>query len=156
MARVMRPLTTYYHDYQGVRLVVMDGTSALDLGSSWIAQTEWLDARLAEAPGGPWKSVLFHQPIFHVRPGPGNPPGVKRHGSPCSKSTESILALQGTINATQADSEAGRKAGVEAPRRRGDCRAPVYHGFGRGVRRMYGPPSMTAADTFSPTAWGRG
>jgi hypothetical protein len=54
--------TTYFTDYQGVRVVVLDGTSALNLGALE-SQTSWLDKVLAEAPG-PWKFVLFHQPIF--------------------------------------------------------------------------------------------
>ncbi len=54
--------TSYFIDYQGVRIVVLDGTSALELGTL-DAQTKWLDQVLAAAPG-PWKFVLFHQPIF--------------------------------------------------------------------------------------------
>lgn len=54
--------TTYFTDYQGLRIVVLDGTSALELGTLE-SQTAWLDKVLAQAPG-PWKIVLFHQPIF--------------------------------------------------------------------------------------------
>lgn len=54
--------TTYFTDYQGLRIVVLDGTSALELGTL-ASQTAWLDKVLAQAPG-PWKIVLFHQPIF--------------------------------------------------------------------------------------------
>lgn len=54
--------TSYFLDYQGVRVVVLDGTSALDLGTLE-SQTAWLDRVLAAAPGR-WKFVLFHQPIF--------------------------------------------------------------------------------------------
>ncbi len=54
--------TTYFTDYQGLRIVVLDGTSALELGTLE-GQTAWLDKTLAQAPG-PWKIVLFHQPIF--------------------------------------------------------------------------------------------
>ncbi|MGY6551334.1 MAG: metallophosphoesterase [Erythrobacter sp.] len=54
--------TSYFTDYQGVRVAVLDGTSALDLGTLE-SQTAWLDKVLAAAPG-PWKFVLFHQPIF--------------------------------------------------------------------------------------------
>ncbi len=54
--------TTYFIDYQGLRIAVLDGTSALELGTLE-SQTAWLDKVLAQAPG-PWKIVLFHQPIF--------------------------------------------------------------------------------------------
>ncbi len=54
--------TTYFTDYQGVRIVVLDGTSAINMGTAQ-TQTAWLDNVLAAAPG-PWKIVLFHQPIF--------------------------------------------------------------------------------------------
>lgn len=54
--------TTYFTDYQGLRIVVLDGTSALELGTLE-SQTAWLENVLAQAPG-PWKIVLFHQPIF--------------------------------------------------------------------------------------------
>ncbi|NWO81704.1 hydrolase, partial [Escherichia coli] len=54
--------TTYYVDYQGVRFIVLDGTSAIDLGTM-DAQTRWLDATLASSKAK-WNVVLFHQPVF--------------------------------------------------------------------------------------------
>ncbi len=54
--------TTYYVDYQGVRFVVLDGTSALDRGTAK-DQALWLDRVLAESDAQ-WKIVLFHQPVF--------------------------------------------------------------------------------------------
>lgn len=54
--------TTYYVDYQGVRFIVLDGTSALDLGTL-DAQTRWLDDTLAKS-SATWNVVLMHQPVF--------------------------------------------------------------------------------------------
>ncbi len=54
--------TTYFVDYQNVRFIVLDGTSAIDLGTLE-AQTRWLDQTLAASRAG-WNVVLFHQPIF--------------------------------------------------------------------------------------------
>ena len=57
--------TTYWFDAQGVRFVVLDGTSALDLGTLQ-AQTRWLDRVLADNPN-PWSIVLVHQPMYSPR-----------------------------------------------------------------------------------------
>lgn len=57
--------TTYWFDAQGVRFVVLDGTSALDLGSL-DAQARWLDGVLA-ANKQRWSIVLIHQPLFSPR-----------------------------------------------------------------------------------------
>ncbi len=54
--------TTQVIDYQNVRFVVLDNTSALDLDTLDV-QTQWLDRVLAE--GDPqWRIVLMHQPLF--------------------------------------------------------------------------------------------
>ncbi|MEA9733173.1 purple acid phosphatase family protein [Xanthomonas campestris] len=57
--------TSYWFDYQGVRIAVLDGTSALDLGTGQ-AQAQWLDGVLADNPH-PWSIVLIHQPFFSPR-----------------------------------------------------------------------------------------
>lgn len=57
--------TTYWFDYQGVRVAVIDGTSALDLGTGR-AQAKWLDTVLASNPH-PWSIVLIHQPFYSPR-----------------------------------------------------------------------------------------
>ncbi|WP_241093404.1 purple acid phosphatase family protein [Xanthomonas sp.] len=57
--------TSYWFDYQGVRIAVLDGTSALDLGTGH-AQARWLDALLADNPH-PWSIVLIHQPFYSPR-----------------------------------------------------------------------------------------
>lgn len=57
--------TTYWFDMQGVRVVVLDGTSALDLGSA-DEQARWLDGVLRNNPQ-PWSIVLIHQPVYSPR-----------------------------------------------------------------------------------------
>lgn len=57
--------TTYWFDYQGARVVVLDGTSALDLGTA-TAQARWLDGVLA-ASSQPWNIVVVHQPLYPLR-----------------------------------------------------------------------------------------
>jgi hypothetical protein len=79
------PETTYWFDYQDVRIAVIDGTSALDLGTAE-AQARWLDGVLAGNPRR-WSIVLTHQPFHSPRQGRDNVllrehllPVVKRHG----------------------------------------------------------------------------
>ncbi len=76
--------STYWFDYQGVRIAVLDGTSALDLGTAQ-AQAVWLDKVLADNPH-PWSIVLLHQPFYSPREGRENAelrdvllPVVRRH-----------------------------------------------------------------------------
>jgi hypothetical protein len=77
--------TTYWFDYQDVRVAVIDGTSALDLGTAE-AQARWLDGVLADNPLR-WSIVLTHQPFHSPREGRDNVlmrehllPVIKRHG----------------------------------------------------------------------------
>lgn len=144
------PLTTYFADYQGVRFVVLDGTSALDLGSLE-SQTAWLEARLAEAPG-PWKIVLFHQPIFTCAR-PGDTPVLKAAWKPLFEKHKVDLVLQGHDHCYgRLTSEAGRDAGIEA-RAGGAMQGPVYMVSVAGAK-MYGlndradtQPDRAAEDT---------
>lgn len=76
--------TTYWFDVQDVRIAVLDGTSALDLGTAQ-AQARWLDTVLANNPH-PWSIVLLHQPFYSPREGRENTalrevllPVVRRH-----------------------------------------------------------------------------
>ncbi|HBK47171.1 MAG TPA: phosphoesterase [Xanthomonadaceae bacterium] len=57
--------TSYWFDYQDVRVAVIDGTSVLDLGTGQ-AQAAWLDRVLAGNPH-PWSIVLVHQPFYSPR-----------------------------------------------------------------------------------------
>ncbi|WP_058835039.1 purple acid phosphatase family protein [Luteimonas abyssi] len=58
-------ISTYWFDAQDVRFVVLDGTSALDLGTAQ-AQARWLDGVLTDSPRR-WTVVLIHQPMFSPR-----------------------------------------------------------------------------------------
>ena len=76
--------SSYWFDAQGVRVVVVDGTSALDLGTA-SAQAKWLDSVLA-GHRQPWTVVLLHQPFYSPRAGRENAalrdvllPVVRRH-----------------------------------------------------------------------------
>lgn len=76
--------TSYWFDVQDVRVAVLDGTSALDLGTAQ-AQARWLDTVLSGNPR-PWTIVLLHQPFYSPREGRENAalrdvllPVVRRH-----------------------------------------------------------------------------
>lgn len=84
--------TTYWFDYQGVRVAVIDGTSALDLGTAK-AQARWLDQALASNPHR-WSIVLTHQPFFSPREGRDNVL-LRRHLLPVIRKRRVDLVLQG-------------------------------------------------------------
>src|SRR5690606_22056148 len=86
------PQTTYWFDYQDVRVVVIDGTSALELGTAQ-AQAEWLDRTLASNPHR-WSIVLTHQPFFSPREGRDNRL-MRTHLLPVIKRHKVDLLLQG-------------------------------------------------------------
>ncbi len=84
--------TTYWFDYQDVRVVVIDGTSALDLGTAK-AQAAWLDQALASNPHR-WSIVLTHQPFFSPREGRDNVQ-LRKHLLPVIRKHQVDLVLQG-------------------------------------------------------------
>ena len=84
--------TTYWFDYQDVRVIVIDGTSALDLGTAK-AQAQWLDAVLADNPRR-WSIVLTHQPFYSPREGRDNAV-LRRHLLPVIRARKVDLVLQG-------------------------------------------------------------
>ncbi len=84
--------TTYWFDHQGVRVAVLDGTSALDLGSA-ARQARWLDAVLASNPGH-WSIVVVHQPFFSPRDGRENA-ALREHLLPVLRARDVDLVLQG-------------------------------------------------------------
>lgn len=57
--------SSYWFDAQDVRIVVIDGTSALKLDTAE-AQAGWLDRVLTDSPRR-WNLVMFHQPMFSPR-----------------------------------------------------------------------------------------
>lgn len=84
--------TTYWFDYQDVRIVVIDGTSALDLGTAQ-AQAKWLDGVLAGNPHR-WSIVMTHQPFFSPREGRDNLL-LRKHLLPVIRKHRVDLVLQG-------------------------------------------------------------
>ena len=102
--------TTYWFDYQGARVVVLDGTSALDLGTAQ-AQARWLDGVLASSRAR-WNIVLTHQPFFSPREGRDNAL-LRRHLLPVIRRHRVDLVLQGH------DHVYGRRLPGDAP-------APVF------------------------------
>lgn len=84
--------TTYWFEAQGVRFVVLDGTSALDLGSAE-AQARWLDGVLSSRPQ-PWTVVMLHQPVYSPR---GRGASAKLHAAlaPVLDKHRVDLVLQG-------------------------------------------------------------
>jgi hypothetical protein len=142
--------TTYFTDYQGARIIAMDGTSALDMGTI-ASQTKWLEAKLSEAPGK-WKIVLFHQPIFTCAR-PGDTPALKKAWKPVFEKHKVDLVLQGHDHCySRLTSEAGNAAGREA-RAGGAFQGPVYMVSVAGAK-MYGlndrsekQPDRVAEDT---------
>ncbi len=84
--------TTYWFDYQDVRVVVLDGTSALDLGTAQ-AQAGWLDVVLAASPAR-WNIVVVHQPFHSPRAARDNVL-LRKHLLPVIRRRHVDLVLQG-------------------------------------------------------------
>lgn len=115
--------TTYYADYQGVRFIVMDGTSAIDLGTR-AAQTQWLDATLASSKAD-WNVVLFHQPIFTCAR-PNDTEELKAVWKPVFDKHNVDLVLQGHDHCySRLTSEQGASDG-RIKRASGGTQGPVY------------------------------
>lgn len=86
------PHTTYFTDYQGVRFIVLDSTSALAEGTAE-AQARWLEPVLADNPNT-WTVVTYHHPMYSPRPGRDNPP-LREHWLPLFNEHGVDLVLQG-------------------------------------------------------------
>ncbi|WP_447760033.1 metallophosphoesterase [Sphingopyxis panaciterrae] len=115
--------TTYYTDYQGVRFIVLDGTSAINLGSME-EQTRWLDQTLASSKAD-WNVVLFHQPVFTCAR-PNDTANIKAAWKPVFDKRKVDLVLQGHDHCySRLTSEAGREASARA-RADGKLQGPVY------------------------------
>jgi len=115
--------TTYYVDYQGVRFIILDGTSAIDLGTM-AAQTQWLDATLASSKAK-WNVVLFHQPVFTCARHQDTAE-IKAAWKPVFDRRKVDLVLQGHDHCySRLTSEAGRDAATAA-RAKGAVQGPVY------------------------------
>lgn len=115
--------TTYYVDYQGVRFIVLDGTSAIDLGTME-QQTRWLDETLASSTAK-WNMVLFHQPVFTCAR-PDDTSEIKAAWKPVFESRKVDLVLQGHDHCySRLTSEAGSEVSARQ-RADGAIQGPVY------------------------------
>jgi len=97
--------TSYWFDVQDARVVVLDGTSALDLGTAR-AQAKWLDGVLADSQRA-WSLVVIHQPMFSPRQDRDNAL-LREHVLPVLERHRVDLVLQGH------DHVYGRRGGPEA------------------------------------------
>jgi len=84
--------TTYWFDMHDARFVVLDGTSALDLGTAR-AQAAWLDGVLRDNPRA-WSIVAIHQPMFSPRQDRDNVL-LREHVLPVLERHRVDLVLQG-------------------------------------------------------------
>ncbi len=84
--------TTYWFDMHDARFVVLDGTSALDLGTA-AAQAAWLDGVLRDNPRA-WTVVAIHQPMYSPREGRDNAL-LREHVMPVLERHAVDLVLQG-------------------------------------------------------------
>ncbi|GHB98591.1 purple acid phosphatase family protein [Thermomonas carbonis] len=125
--------TTYWFDYQGVRVAVIDGTSALDLGTA-SAQAHWLDGVLGANPHR-WSIVMTHQPFFSPRDGRDNVL-LRGHLLPVIRKHRVDLVLQGH------DHLYGRRAG--------DAPTPVFVVSVAGAKQYR--LSREARETMRPVA----
>lgn len=89
--------STYWFDMHDARFVVLDGTSALDLGTAR-AQATWLDGVLRDAASGDspraWTIVVVHQPMFSPRQDRDNAL-LREHVLPVLERHRVDLVLQG-------------------------------------------------------------
>ncbi|MFN4114007.1 MAG: fibronectin type III domain-containing protein [Sphingomonadaceae bacterium] len=135
------PKTTYVTDYQGVRVIVLDGTSAIELGGLQ-GQTEWLEARLAESTAN-WTIVLFHQPVFTCAR-PKDTRFLKQAWKPLFEKYGVDLVLQGHDHCYGRWTAEEGSAFAREARASGAPQGPVYMVSVAGAK-MYGLNDRSAA-----------
>ncbi|MDH5824299.1 metallophosphoesterase family protein [Luteimonas sp. RD2P54] len=128
--------TTWWFDFQDVRVVVLDGTSALDMGTAR-AQAAWLDGVLAGAASR-WTIALIHQPMFSPRQDRDNAL-LREHLLPVLERRRVDLVLQGH------DHVYGRRGGLRAGQA-----TPQYVVSVAGAKQYR--LSDAARDTMAPVA----
>ena len=131
--------TTYWFDVQGVRIAVLDGTSALDLGSAK-AQATWLDGVLRDNPKA-WSMVLIHQPIYSPR-GRGASDELRKALQPVIERRGVDLVLQGHDHTYGRRS--GEKPGQSLPQYIVSVAGPKQYRLSDEAKRTMDP---TAEDT---------
>lgn len=142
--------TSYAVDHQGVRFIVLDGTSALELGTLE-SQTRWLETTLRESRSR-WRIVIMHQPMFTCAR-PQDTEELKLAWKPLFERYSVDLVLQGHDHCySRLTNAAGRKQGASAERNRHPV-GPVYMVSVTGSK-MYGlndraheQPDRVAEDT---------
>ena len=127
--------TTYWFDMHDARFVVLDGTSALDLGTA-AAQATWLDGVLRDNPRA-WSIVAIHQPLYSPREGRDNAL-LREHLMPVLERHQVDLVLQGH------DHTYGRRAGDAG------AGTPQYVVSVAGAKQYL--LSQQARDTMAPVA----
>ncbi|TBV10943.1 purple acid phosphatase family protein [Stutzerimonas kirkiae] len=133
--------TSYRVDYQGVRFIVLDGTSALDLGTLE-RQGRWLETQL-EGSQAHWNIVVVHQPLFTcARPGDSEP--LKQAWQPILERHDVDLVLQGHDHCYSRLSHPDGHARASQERQAGAAQqGPVYLVSVAGSK-MYGVNDRTA------------
>lgn len=142
--------TSFFSDYQNVRFVVLDGTSALDLGTLE-TQTAWLVSTL-NASKATWNIVVMHQPVYTCAR-PDDTEELKAAWKPLFDRYNVDLVLQGHDHCySRLTHEAGREATARAMQANQPI-GPVYMVSVTGSK-MYGlndrahrQPDRTAEDT---------
>lgn len=142
--------TSYISDYQGVRFVVLDGTSALDLGSL-SSQTQWLENALKSSKAT-WNIVVMHQPIYTCAR-PEDTEELKAAWQPLIERYKVDLVLQGHDHCySRLSNAAGREASRKAQQTNQPI-GPVYMVSVTGSKmyglndRAHSQPDRTAEDT---------
>ncbi|WP_243054767.1 metallophosphoesterase family protein [Pseudomonas sp. BP01] len=142
--------TSYFSDYQNVRFVVLDGTSALDLGTLQ-AQTDWLEQTLKSSKAQ-WNIVVMHQPVYTcARPEDTEP--LKAAWQPLLERYKVDLVLQGHDHCYSRLTHAEGRQATRAAQQARQAIGPVYMVSVTGSK-MYGlndrarhQPDRTAEDT---------
>lgn len=142
--------TSYVSDYQGVRFIVLDGTSALDLGSL-DSQTKWLENAL-QSSKAIWNIVLMHQPIYTCAR-PEDTKELKAAWKPLIERYKVDLVLQGHDHCySRLSNAAGREASRKAQQTNQPI-GPVYMVSVTGSKmyglndRAHSQPDRSAEDT---------
>ncbi|MHC6226151.1 purple acid phosphatase family protein [Pseudomonas sp. X10] len=142
--------TSYFSDYQNVRFVVLDGTSALDLGTLQ-AQTAWLEDVLRSSQAQ-WNIVVMHQPVYTcARPEDTEP--LKAAWQPVLEHYQVDLVLQGHDHCYSRLTHAEGRQASQAAQHQQQAIGPVYMVSVTGSKmyslndRARSQPDRSAEDT---------
>ncbi|KAA5805132.1 metallophosphoesterase family protein [Alkalicaulis satelles] len=117
------PDTTFVTDYQGVRIITLDTTSAVELGGLE-TQTRWLEEVLTDNPAR-WTIALFHHPVITCAR-PENTEFLMEHWTPLFEAHGVDLVLQGHDHCYARYSEWRLPAGPEREAAQQALAGPVY------------------------------